>query len=76
MSNDPFMQGLERLQFKGRLEELFKAVAKQKWKVMITLWNPANGEEWEVSPAAATQTKKPKNPSTRVQVEVRDTPAT
>ena len=63
-----FSDQLQRFQFQSTLKELFEAVAGRGWKVKLTLWDPRSGEEWEILPVSAKQTKRPRGQKIKVSV--------
>jgi len=65
---DDFMRKIDRLKFAGHLQDISEALRRHGWKWKLTVWNDS-GEEWEILPVSARQTKRP---TIKVTAEISD----
>lgn len=69
---DRMMDNLERLQFSGKVRELFEMATSRGWKVKLVIWKDT-GEQWELNPQGSRQTGEARRPSIRVDCRISDT---
>ncbi len=69
VTDDPFFANLARLQFKGKIDEIFRLATARGWKVKLVIWKDS-GEEWTLNPKGSQQTGEVPRPVDHVTATV------